>query len=269
MLTLNKNFWTGGGSVADENTVFLMNFNSTPFVDESSNAYALTSYNNGDTAQDTTNTMFSSTGSYQGPASAGTDQSMQNFGDGDYIGYFSSNTEPFTVEGFIYLTSNGTAYPLCAGGYGYSPNYPMWRIRVTTKIYFYWYKPTSGYTVIYDDPWNSDGSGRESMATYTWYYFCLRHDGTNQQLFCDKASRSTARVVAQQTIASMGGVDMNQNDRLVIGGRPYSDSAGSESAINSVLRGSMDSIRISNIARYTVDTSGSIDSIPMPQAELS
>ena len=267
MLTLNKNFWTGGGgSVADENTIFLMNFNSTPFADESSNAYALAAYDNADTSQDTTNTMFSSVGSYQGPASSSDDQSLQNFDSGDYIGYFSPNSQPFTIECFFRAPDTGTSYIMTCGGYSTANR--AWMVRLSSKPWFYWYNTSASFYVTSGYTWNSGGTGTENIAADTWYYYCLRHDGTNHQLFCDKASYATARLVGERTIASMTG-DMAQKDRLVFGGRPYSDSSGNRSALGSPFEGEVDSVRIADIARYTVNTSGSIDSIPMPQAELS
>jgi hypothetical protein len=267
MLTPNKGFWAGSaGGSADENTIFLMNFNSTPFVDESSNAYDLTAYDDADTSQDTTNTMFSSAGSYQGPASSSDDQSLQNFGNGDYIGYFSPNSESFTVEFFFRVRNTNAGYALAVGGFSSASR--VWLIRFSTKPYFYWYNTSASAYNTYGHTWNSGGTGTENIAVDTWYYYCLRHDGTNHQLFCDKASYSTARLVAERTVSSMTG-NMPQKDRFCLGARPYSDSSGNESVVGAPFLGQIDSVRISDIARYTVDTSGSIDSIPMPQAELS
>ena len=269
MLTLNKNFWTGGaaGSVADENTVFLMNFNSTPFVDESSNEYALTSYDDADTAQDTTDTMFSSAGSYEGPSSASDDQALQNIGQGDYIGYFADKTDPFTVELFWRQTATIVGL-VVSGGYTGERTWQLstYRSSSTSAIRWYWYNTSNTVHSLNASPWNDDGTARVSIVSGEWYYVCIRHDGTNQQVFADKASKSTARLIAERTVDSLSG-EMDQNDRLVIGALPYSNSNMSD--LRYPILGNIDSLRISDIARYTVDTSGSIDSIPMPTAELS
>jgi len=244
-----------------------MNFNSTPFVDESSNAYALTSYDNADTSQDTTNTMFGSAGSYQGPAHNGIDQAMQNIGQGDYIGYFADKTDPFTIEIFWRQTTNIVGL-IESGGYTNERN---WKISTyasssTTAVRWYWYNTSNTSFALNASPWNDDGSARTGIVQGEWYYFCLRHDGVNQQVFADQASKSTARLIAERTVASLTG-EMDQNDRFVMGALPYSNS--NMSTLSYPILGNIDSLRISDIARYTVDTTGSIDSIPMPQAELS
>ena len=204
-LTLNKGFWSpaagGGGNNPDFTDVqFLTNFDTNLPTDLSNNS---TSVSSSSYAMETTNTMFSSNGAFEGTGQSGSGStSIANY----YLkvdsstNFISPTTNPRTAECFFYAENipSTTTWPNIWSNYSHGGNVGTYLSLTNPGYNQTLYLTLRGTSTI--DLYATTNL----ISADTWYYVMVAFSGTSVaspqvSIYCAEASESTAPQVANQS----------------------------------------------------------------------
>jgi hypothetical protein len=190
------------------NTALLLNFTNAGIYDATTQNVITTV---GDAQASTTQKQWGTT-------------SMKYDGTGDWLTVLDSpqlqiGTGDFTIDGWVYLSTNGIVYGLVSKGTATTG----WSVNVTTlnKLQF-------SYTT-------SNLTGTTSLATGTWYYFAVVRSGSatgNLKLYLNASLEATSGGAVTD--------NFNQTSTLYVG----ADRIGS-----SALNGYLQDVRVTKAAR--------------------